>query len=45
LVLFADNFWLFGTSPQELSCMTSAWLDILQRSGGDYMVRNGIRYT
>ena len=33
LILFADNFWLCATSPQELSRMTVAWLAILRRHG------------
>jgi len=32
-LLFADNFWLFGCSPKELSEMTSFWLRLLQRAG------------
>jgi hypothetical protein len=33
LVLFADNYWLIGTSPQELGKMTTAWLSILKKYG------------
>ena len=33
LLLFADNFWLVATSPQELASMTEAWLALLREYG------------
>ena len=33
LCLFADNFWIFASSPTELAKMTQTWLDILKRFG------------
>ena len=33
LLLFADNFWLAATSPQELASMTEAWLARLSEYG------------
>ena len=32
-MLFADNFWLFATSPHELTQMGKLWLRLLQRAG------------
>ena len=31
--MFADNFWLFGCSADELSKMTTFWIKLLQRAG------------
>ena len=33
LMLFADNFWIFATSPQELTKMSKLWLRLLHRAG------------
>ena len=33
LVLFADNFWLFATSPTMLETMMQKWLDLLSAYG------------
>ena len=35
LVLYADNWWLYATSPLELQAMTRAWLQLLRGSGWD----------
>ena len=33
LILFADNFWLFARSPEELATITGVWLGMLAESG------------
>ena len=35
LVLYADNWWLFSTSPMELQVMMKAWLSMIRDSGWD----------
>ena len=36
IILFADNFWLFATSPAMLQAMLRAWQLILQKAGMDF---------
>ena len=33
LLLFADNFWLIGTSPRQLTMMARKWHELLHQSG------------
>ena len=33
ILVFADNFWFFGTSIPELQKMTSYWLGLLNSAG------------
>ncbi len=33
LLLFADNFWLIGTSAREISEMSTVWINLLEKYG------------